>query len=205
MLGAMPNETARAARAAATRTQLVAVGRRLFAEHGFAGTPTEEIVKEAGVTRGALYYHFKDKQDLFRAVFETVEEELNEQVTAAAMIQNEPWDGLVAGCAAYLDASLDPAIQQIALLDAPSVLGWDEWRQIGSQHRFGLIAAGLPWAIRAGQMEDQPVAPLAHVLLGALNEGALFIARASDRHHARDEIAGIVTCLLEGLRIRKSS
>ena len=188
------------AQATATRSQLVAVARRLFAERGYADTATEEIVAQAGVTRGALYYHFRNKQDLFRAVFAAVEEEVHERVTAVAMAQGEPWDGLVAGCEAYLDASLDPAVQRIALLDAPSVLGWDAWREIGSQHRFGLFATGLHWAIVAGQIQDQPVAPLTHVLLGALNEGAMFIALAPDRVAARDQVAAVISQLLNGLR-----
>ena len=176
------------------------MGRRLFAERGFAATSTEDIVLAAGVTRGALYYHFKDKQDLFGAVFAQVEEELHERVTAAAMGEGEPWAALLAGCSAYLDAGLDPAVQRIALLDAPAVLGWDAWRSIGSQHRFGLLALGLHAAVAAGEIGDDPVAPLAHVLLGALNEGAMFIARAQDRVAARDEVVGVVSRLLAGLR-----
>ncbi|MGH9277861.1 MAG: TetR/AcrR family transcriptional regulator [Acidimicrobiales bacterium] len=197
----MTVESKRAAQAAVTRSQLVAVGHRLFAERGFAGTSTEDLVKEAGVTRGALYYHFRDKQDLFRAVFAAIEEGVNEHVTAVAMAQaDEPWAGLVAGCSAYLDASLDPATQRIALMDAPSVLGWDAWREIGAEHRFGLLAAGLSWAMAAGEIEPQSVAPLVHVLLGALNEGALFIARADDRMEARDEVVAAVERLLAGLK-----
>ena len=188
------------AQATATRSQLVAVGRRLFAERGYAGTATEEIVAQAGVTRGALYYHFRNKQDLFRAVFAAVEEEIHERVTAVAMSQPEPWSGLVAGCEAYLDASLDPAGQRIALLDAPSVLGWDVWREIGAQLSFGLFATGLHWAMAAGEIGDQPVAPLVTVLLGALNEGAMYIARATDRPTARDQIAAVIAQLLSGLQ-----
>jgi AcrR family transcriptional regulator len=198
----MTVESKRAARAAGTRSQLVAVGRELFAERGFAGTSTEEIVLRAGVTRGALYYHFKDKQDLFRAVFAEITEEVGERVTGVAMAEGEPWAGLVAGCSAYLDASLDPAVQRIALIDAPSVLGWDAWREIGAQHLFGLLAVGLNWAMAAGEIDEQPVAPLVHVLLGSLNEGAMFIARADDRVAARDEVATIVSQLLAGLQRR---
>ena len=201
----MSVETKRAAQAAVTRSHLVDVGRRLFAERGFAGTSTEEIVLQAGVTRGALYYHFRNKQDLFRAVFAAVEDEVHEQVTAVAMAEAEPWDGLVAACWAFLDASLDPAVQRIALVDAPSVLGWDEWREIGAQQRFGLVAVGLQWAMVAGQIDDQPVAPLVHVLLGALNEGALYIARAGDRTAAREDVGTSITRLLSGLRPRREN
>jgi AcrR family transcriptional regulator len=195
----MSVDTKRRARAAGTRSQLLATGRRLFAERGYAGTATEEIVAEAGVTRGALYYHFRNKQDLFRAVFEDVQDAVHEQVSAVALAEGEPWRGLVAGCSAYLDASLDPATQRIALIDAPSVLGWDAWHN-GFQHLFGLLAMGLHWAVAAGEMEDQPVVPLAHVLLGALNEGAMYIARSDDRAGARDGVAAAISGVLAGLR-----
>lgn len=178
------------------------VARRLFAERGFAGTSTEEVVLQAGVTRGALYYHFRNKEDLFRAVYAAVQEEVLERVSAVAMREAQPWDGVVAGCAAYLDASLDPAAQRIALLDAPSVLGWEEWREVGFGHLFGLLAAGLEWAMAAGELADQPVVPLIHVLLGALNEGAMFIARAEDPVAARDQVGAVVSELLTGLQLR---
>ena len=190
----------RHAEAAGTRAHLLAVGRRLFAERGFAGTSTEEIVQQAGVTRGALYYHFRNKQDLFRAVLAEVEEDVHQRLAAVAMAEAEPWDGLVAASTAFLDACLDPAVRRIALIDAPSVLGWDAWREIGSQHRFGLFATGLQWAIVAGQIDDVATAPMAHVLIGALNEGALFIAGAADRAGARDEVGAIITRLLAGLK-----
>ena len=197
----MTVDTQKARQAAGTRSQLVAVGRRLFAERGFAGTSTEEIVVQAGVTRGALYYHFRNKEDLFRAVLADLEQEIYEHVTAVSMAEPEPWAGVLAGCGAFLDACLDPAVQRIALLDAPSVLGWEAWRAVGAQHRFGLLAVGLQWAMVAGQIEDQPAVPLAHVLLGALHEGALFIAGAEDRVAARRDVGEIVDRLLAGLRL----
>ena len=196
------SETQNTTRATATRTQLLAVGHALFAERGFAGTSTEEIVQRAQVTRGALYYHFRNKEDLFRAVFEAVEEGVNGHVTTAAMAAGEPWPALLAGCGAFLDASLDPAVQRIALIDAPAVLGWETWRQIGSQHSFGMLATGLQWAMATGDVAEQPVAPLAHVLLGALNEGALFIARAEAPTRARREVGVVLERLMESLRPR---
>ena len=186
------------AKSAATRSQLVAVGRRLFAERGFAGTSTEEIVAQAGVTRGALYYHFASKEALFRAVVAEVEDEIDARVTAVAMAESDPWPGVVAGCAAFLDACLDPAVQRIALLDAPSVLGLEAWREVSSQ-QFGLLVVGLQWAMVAGTIEDQPAVPLAHALLGALHESALYIAKAEDQPVARRQVGEIFERLLRGL------
>ena len=196
----MATETQKSRQAAVTRSQLVAVGRRLFAERGFAGTSTEEVVAQAGVTRGALYYHFKNKEDLFRAVLAQVEEEIHERVTAVAMAEPDLWDGLLAGCGAFLDACLDPATQRIALLDAPAVLGWEAWREVGSSHRFEILVTGLHWVMAAGEIDDQPVLPLTHVILGALNEGALYIAGAENQARARHEVGVIVERLLRGLR-----
>lgn len=191
--------TQKTRQAAVTRSQLMAVGHRLFAERGFAGTSTEEIVVQAGVTRGALYHHFRSKEDLFRAVLDEIEETIVQRMTAAAMGEPELFAGLVQGCLAFLDACLDPSVQRIALRDAPSVLGWEAWRAVGAE-RFGLLATGLHWVMTAGEIEDRPPAPLAHVLLGALHEGALYIAAAGDPVAARAEVGGIVARLLEGMR-----
>lgn len=197
---AMTVDAARAKRSTVTRGHLVAVARKLFAERGFAGTSTEELVQRAGVTRGALYYHFRDKQAVFRAVFEQVEEEVHQRVNAVAMAEPDPWDALVAGCGAMVDAWLRPAVQRIGLVDAPAVLGWQEWRDVAAVHSFGLLVFGLESAMVTGEIVDQPVAPLAHMLLGALNEGALYIARADDRDGARAAVVAAVGRLLAGLR-----
>jgi AcrR family transcriptional regulator len=186
-----------------TRGALLRAARDLFAERGYANTATEEIVQRAGVTRGALYHHFRDKADLFRAVFEDVEQEFAQKIVVAASTQSGPWDMLCTGCQAFLDACLEPAVQRIVLLDAPSVLGWENWREIGAKYGFGMLQGGLQAAMDTGVIDPQPVDPLAHLLVGALDEAAMVIARAKDVHTARAEVGASVDRLLNGLKASK--
>lgn len=183
-----------------TRRLLLDVARRLFTERGFAGTPTEEIVREAGVTRGALYYHFKDKQDLFRAVVEDMQVQgmvrLNEALQAIA----DPWQRILVGMQAFLDGCLEPETRQIMLIDAPAVLGWSAWREIDSRYALGAVRMALDAAIAGGQLAPQPTESLAHLLLGALGEAAMLLAEAPDPPAARDEVGAALNRLLTGLR-----
>lgn len=192
-----------AERSEATRAALIAAARELFAARGYGGVGTEEIVRAAGVTRGALYHHFSGKRELFRAVYEEVERQLVEQIAQSAIASaSDPLAALHAGAQAFLDACEDPAVQRIALLDAPAVLGWEQWREIGMSYGFGLVEATLQAAVDAGLIEPQPVRPLAHLLLGAIDEGAMLVARADDRGKTRDEVGASVARILEALRPR---
>src|SRR4051812_29963063 len=167
-----------AERSEATQSVLVSTARRLFAERGYAGVGTEELVRAAGVTRGALYHHFDGKADLFGAVFEQIEQELAERLAAEALSRKDPWEGLLAALEMFLDLCVEPEVQRIALLDAPSVLGWDAWREVEARHGLGLIRLALQNLINDGAIEAQPVEPLAHAILGALIEAGLYVARA---------------------------
>lgn len=188
------------ARSEATRALLVATARRLFAEAGYAGVSTEEIVRAAGVTRGALYHQFEGKAGLFRAVFEELERELAERLAAHALTRENPWDAQLAALDAFLVACGEREVQQIALLDAPSVLGWEAWREIEARYGLGLVIAGLRNLIESGVIPDQPVEPAAHAILGALTEAGLYVARADDERAAREEMSGVLRRLLDGLR-----
>jgi len=193
--------SAKAEQSEATRSQLVAVARNLFAQRGYAAVGTEEIVRTAGVTRGALYHHFKDKKDLFAAVYEAVEAELVVQIAAAAVSESEnSLQALHAGAQAFLDAcQSNPAVQRIALLDAPSVLGWEQWRAVGMRYGFGLIQATVQEAMDAGLIDKQDVRSISHLLLGALDEGAMLVARAEDAGDTRRQVGQSMTRLLESL------
>ncbi len=194
--------TSQAERSQATREKLLAVARVLFAHRGYAGVGTEQIVRAAGVTRGALYHHFAGKRELFEAVHERIEAELVQRIaaSAAASPESDPLQALRSGTHAFLDACEDPAVQRIALLDAPSVLGWERWREIGLEHVFGLVQGALTAAIDAGGIERQAVEPLAHLLLGASHEGAMLVARADDDGLTRRQVADALDRFLASLR-----
>jgi AcrR family transcriptional regulator len=196
------DRSAKAERSEATRAALIATARRLFAERGYGGVGTEEIVRATGVTRGALYHHFAGKRELFEAVYEEVERQLVESIAASAMTAaSDPLQALEAGAQAFLDACCeDPAVQRIAVIDAPAVLGWERWREIGMRYGFGLVQASIEAAIDAGLIERQPAAPLAHLLLGALDESAMVLARADDGGETRRQLGAAVTRFLQALR-----
>ncbi len=196
----MEARSKKSAQAEATRAKLVRVARDLFARNGYSGVGTEQIVRRARVTRGALYHHFRDKRDLFRAVHEQVERELVESIARDISGIEDARDLLATGVRSFLDACTDPALAQIALIDAPSVLGWDEWREIDARHGLGLVRGGLEAGMQQGVVRRQDPEPLAHLLLAALGEAALLIANADDPQVARGEVEPPLLALVEGLQ-----
>jgi AcrR family transcriptional regulator len=191
----------REAEAQATRDALIQAALELFTERGYAAVGTEEIVARAKVTRGALYHHFADKRDLFRAVFERVEGELMERIGARMDASDDPWELMLAGMRSFLDACEEPAVKQISLTDAPAVLGWQEWREIDNRHGLGLTRAALQNAVDTGVMRPIAVEPMAHLFVAALSEAAFVIAYSDRPRKARAEVEAALIQLIEGLRI----
>jgi AcrR family transcriptional regulator len=193
-----------AERTAATRRALLDAARSLFAERGYHGTAAEEIVRRAGLTRGALYHHFEDKKDLFRVVVDEMEGEIDEEIEAAERAQPGLPEAVMAGYRAFIDAVLDPEMRRTFFLDGPSVLGW-EWREIDARHAVGKIEEGLEALIAQGFVEPQPVGPLARLINGTLLEAAFFVAASEDPELARDEVWGAMERLVGGLMRRPSA
>src|SRR5918997_1184618 len=156
-----------AERRAATRRALLDAARGLFAERGYHGTAAEEIVRRAGVTRGAMYPHFEDKRGLFRAVVEEIETEVDEAVLEAARgsmrESGDPLEAWMAGFYASLDVYSRPDVRRIQLGGSPAGLRWEEWREIDAAHAVAQIATGLELLLDHGVMERRPVGPLAHL------------------------------------------
>lgn len=188
-------------RAEATSAELIESARRLFASDGYQATLLDDVVRAAGVTKGALYHHFRGKRELFRAIFEAEQEDLAAVVADAHRRERDPLDGFYAGCRAFLEASLDPGVQRITLLDAPSVLGWEAMRDIEAGYSLALLEEGLEIAIATGRVAPRPVAPLAHLLLGAVCEGAMMVARAENQSVASGEVLREVRGMIDALAL----
>jgi AcrR family transcriptional regulator len=186
-----------------TRTALAGAAEALFAQRGFADTPTEAVVKKAGVTRGALYHHFTDKADLFRAVYENLERRVIARVEEAVAGLADPLAVLQRGAEAFLDACLEPAVRRIVLLEGPTVLGWETWREIDMAYGLGMVTAVLDVAMQTGAIRRAPVEPLAHILLGGLNEGAMLMASSPDQDEARARTGEALRVVIDGLRVRR--
>ncbi len=203
----MSVKTTKAEQSEMTRAALLTAARELFTERGYADTATEEIVKRAGVTRGALYYQFRDKAALFQAVFHDIDRSLMQEIAESMQAaQGDAWQRLVhTGCRAFLDACLDPGVQRILFLDGPAVLNWETWHRLDAESGLGLIRQTLQTVMDQGLIEKQPLEPISHMMFGALTEAALYIARADDVRAAREEMGQSLERLLNGLRVKPST
>ena len=162
----------------ATRQEIVEAASRLFAGLGYEGTSIEAVLRECNVSRGALYHHFSSKEALFEAAFEALEVEVARRVRAGSAEARDAIGALRAGCDTFLELARDGAVRQIILIDAPSVLGWEKWRAIDARHGFGLLKSALSVASATGALPEVLVETYAHMLLAALIEVAMMIARA---------------------------
>jgi AcrR family transcriptional regulator len=184
----------------ATRAALVRAAQRLFTRKGYGATSTEEIVRTAKVTRGALYHHFSDKEELFRAVFEATEAQMLERVLGAAANVPSPLAQLQVAIDAFLEACLDATLRRIILQEGPAVLGWTTWHEIDTQYAFGAVSAALQLAMDSGELERQPVEPLANLVVGSLVQAGMVVARAEDQKAASAAIGYALHRMLDGLR-----
>ena len=196
----------RAEHAADTREALLAAARRLFAAQGFDGTGTEQIVAEARVTRGALYHHFKDKGDLFRAVMaeaagEVATRLIDEQLAAEA---TSPLTEIRDGVSAFLDVCVGGDFQRIVLVDGPRVLGADAWEELVDRYGRTILEEWLDRAAAAGDLDAVPVRALARMLIAMLTESSLVIARAVDPGAERAALGEVLDRILVGLRPPRS-
>ena len=203
-LMAQDGRRTQAERAADTRDALISAARPLFAAQGFADVALETIVRDAGVTRGALYHHFADKTELFAAVFEQVEGEMAARMAdaVAAAGHSDPVEIMRLCAGLWLDACAEPEVQRIVLLEALAVLGWERWSDIGHRYNIGFVTGLLTDAVESGSIPRQPVEATALTIMGALREATLYIARAEDQRQARADAGAVMDRLVDALRAR---
>jgi AcrR family transcriptional regulator len=190
----------KAAQREVTTKRLLEVARAHFTKHGYAQSATEKIVEEAGVTRGALYHHFGSKEGLFKAVLEVVQQEVAARIEAAVSKTNDPWQQLLIGCKTFLSASMDADIQQIMLVDAPAVLGFETWRDIDSQNSMRLLQENIQELADKKIIQTSSVEAFTHLLSGAMNEAALWIARSPQPKKTLVEATKTLEHLLNSVR-----
>ncbi len=191
----------------ATRTALLQAAREIFTEHGYADATTGDIAKRAGVTRGALYYQFRDKFGLFRAVVEDLNLHIVQKVMSAIQVRQEEgrdlWDTTArAGTETFLDACLDPAVQRIVLTEVTTVLGWEEEQELDENYGLGVVRGVIQELMDVGLVAPQPLDPLAYLILSVEREAARYIARADDIPAARKEMGASLERLLDGMRVK---
>jgi AcrR family transcriptional regulator len=182
-----------------TRKRLVSVASKLFGEHGYEATPIELVLERAAISKGALYHHFGNKRQLYEAVLEAIEADLARATVEAAGKATDPVEGLRAGSRAFLSLVGDPAIGRIVLTDAPTVLGWARWREIDERHAFGVLKAAVAVTPATKRLSQDELDALAHVLLAALIELAMIVARSDSPSEAQDIAQTIMDELLNRL------
>lgn len=205
-----------------TRDALIVAARKEFARQGYANASVDDIVRLAEVTKGAFYHHFAGKEDLFLRVFENVKKELSRGafITHAehkpfspddshalhlerftAQTNAEVWAELRSRCRRYIELHSDASIRQIVLVDARWVLSWEDWQRVESEYGVTLLRADLRRAMQRGIIKDLPLAMLAGVIAGALNEACLLVANAADSNEALDEAMRVIEPVLNGLLV----
>lgn len=182
-----------------TRQTLLETGARLFAERDYADLSAEELVRAAGLTRGALYHHFDGKKGLFEAVVEDLEQQATQRIRAAIDSSADPVEGVDRAMEAFLDICTEPTYRHILLLQGPIALGWQRWREIDQRHFNGLLVEVARHLLDAGHIQPFPPELLASAFYGTLTEMSLTIAESDDPTLSRAQAAELARAMLGAL------
>ena len=188
-----------AERSETTINELLAAAEQRFAAAGYAATSVEDIVRAAGVTRGALYHHFPSKAAVFEAVFEQQQQRLVASQVEQLVHEPDVWVQIRGGCKIYLSETLAPAVRRISILDAPTALGWERMREIESKYLLALLDQSLARAEELGLVVPGDRQLRIHMLFGAMTEAAVFVARARRPKQALQDAIAEVNRLLDGI------
>ncbi|MCD0453346.1 TetR/AcrR family transcriptional regulator [Actinocorallia sp. API 0066] len=183
-----------------TKQAIVAAARDLFTAQGYDRTSIDQIAEKAGVSKGALYHHYRDKTEVLAAVYTDMCHDMGERLLGDVRPGADPVEALKAGSRFFLNACAEPSYRQIALIDAPAVLGWARWRSIDADGGgFGLLRQGLTAAADAGLISPDHLEERAHLLIAALIEATLLIARSDTPHTTQAVLAQLLDQQFEDL------
>ena len=182
---------------AETTARLVRVARREFARHGYADASIDTIAAEVDMTKGAVYYHYQNKQALFEAALRDVQADVVKRIDRDAT--GDAVQAVKRGCDAFLSIALDDEMRRVVLTDGPSVLGWSKWRAIDAEFGLGTLIVGLQACKDEGRLQGADVNTVAHLVSGALNEAVFLIADAADRGQSHQRAKRNVQWLLDAV------
>ena len=206
----LPVKNKKTQQSEATRAGLVKLGAELFAERGYAGTAVGDIAQRAGLTKGAIYHHFRGKEELFAAVVEEVllqslyriQNESKEQAEEAGETGENSWERLFAMVELLLDSYREPAVRQIVWLDGPAALGWERWHAIVAEHTLLRIELIMERIAKTGVLPPEHARSLGQLMFGALQEAGLMISHAEDPVATRAHFAATLRWMLRELFLR---
>lgn len=181
-----------------TRSKILKIARQKFAAKGFHNTSLQEIVEEIGLTRGAFYHHFKNKEEILRDLLRVIQAELADYVEKRALRSSDPWEQLIAGCTAFVEKAVDKDTIKILLADGPSILSWQEWKRMDSEHSEAHLKEQLLLLQAEGRIREINLDYLTGFISGGLNELAITVS--SSDSFDKQEIEDCIRTLLEGIR-----
>ena len=184
---------------ALTKNTLINIAKKNFTEYGFAHTSLEMIVKEANMTRGAIYHHFKNKKDLFLAVLEQIQIDTGKYIEEKASLSNDLWEQLILGCIAFIEFATLSENSRILLIDAPIIIGWTEWKKSDENNSEFYLKEHLSLLKQEGILIDIDINLVTHIISGALNELSLYITKTSPINH--EELYITIVNLLKGFKV----
>ncbi len=191
-----PVRRSQADRRAETRAKLLEAARDLFVEIGFAETPTPEIVRKAGVTRGALYHHFADKADLFRVLVEEEAKAISVHIDRETRDAADPEHAMIIGSNAFFDAMLVPGRVRLLLEEAPAILGHSDAVALTRANGSEVLRDGLTRALPGHSPKN--IDALTYLLSAAFDRAALEITYGGDRETYTEAMLHLVSEVLEG-------
>lgn len=183
------------------RGAVLAAAREAFARGGQVAVEVVPVCKAAGVTTGALYHHFGNRNGLLRAIVEAVAESVSTRAAEAMKASDDDWAQLLAGVHCVLDCCTEDEVR-MTYNEAPSIVGLDEWRRIEESKTGVLLLATLTRLRDAGLLAPWSLELLAAMVKGAIVEGAMTITRSPNPKKTRLEAGKLLDALLDSVRRR---